>query len=145
MGKSAATNTTGQSESSNKMICPKCGGSHVHRSRRRNLEKWVSWRRRKSGQKTFRCYDCQHRFWDHKNPVRPIPMSLPSPVTLPDENKSGKQRRVRQNSQNGITTYHRFQEWLSRRHNLSVGILVILVILLVLSLSFVVVLMDQMG
>lgn len=145
MDKSAATNATGQSESSNKMICPKCDGSHVHRSRRRNLEKWVSWHRHRSGQKTFRCYDCQHRFWDYKNLDRPIPMSLPSPGTLPDENKSGQKRRVRHNSQDGITTYHRFQEWLFRRHNLTVGILVILVILLVLSLSFIVVLMDQMG
>ena len=145
MGKSAATNDTGQPESPNKIICPECGGTHVHRSRRRNLEKWFSWHR--SGQKTFRCSDCQHRFWDFKNFNRPIPMSAESQASgaLSDKNQAGKKRRAGRSRDSGVTNYQRFEQWLYRKHSLTVGILVILAILAGLMLFLMFVWMEGMG
>ena len=144
MGRSATTNDTGHSESPNKIVCPKCGGTHVHRSRRGHLEKWFSWYH--SGQKTFRCYGCQHRFWDFKKIDRPIPMSAASQASgaLADKNEAGKKRRARSNRNSGVTNYHRFQEWLYRKHSLTVGILVTLAILAGLMLFLMFMWMEQM-
>ena len=41
--------------------CPKCGGTHLHHSRLRNLLERVRWRF--TGRVPFRCHACNWRGW----------------------------------------------------------------------------------
>ena len=144
MVRGAVTDDTGQADISSDKVCPKCGSAHVHRSRRRYLEKWFSWLH--TGQRTFRCYDCQHRCWDYKRPDLSgrMPAALQASGDHTDKTGSRKKHRKRHKRSDGITPYRRFREWLYRKHSLTVGMLLILVLLICLALFLVILGLEQM-
>ncbi len=132
MARHAAQHEASTASLSANRQCPGCGGKRVHRSHRRILEKCTAWMH--SGKRKYRCHDCQHVFWQLK--VQPDNELTGAPTRTIDVVASGgiKSKRFRRNDHS--TPYQRFQEMLYRKHSLTVGVLVILLLIAVLAIFF---------
>ena len=137
MARNAVESKAGKPEILPERTCPFCGSLKVHRSRRHVLEKWFSWTR--SGQRKYKCRECKHRFWNLKDPV-------PSRIFAhrPPENETSSSKKRHRRS-DGTSPYQRFQVWLYRKHSLTVGILVLLMMAASLVIFFVILGIQQIG
>ena len=146
------TESPGHPHTFSARVCPVCGSTHVHRSRRRMVERWTGFLR--PDQRMYRCHTCQHRFWDNKKGASRYVVSssdlrvvesgtdaVPSDSSRTSSKK--RTRRRRRKGKDGMSDFRRFQAWLYRKHNMTVDILVLFILLAVLVIVFFYWAMDQ--
>lgn len=117
-----------------KRSCPSCGGQNVRRSRRRALERCTSLFH--PDQRMFRCNRCHYRFWDqHESDARAaMPSRIVQPLNvMPKSVKVAAQMSVTTSSTDqaaeNVPFILRLDYWLYRKHSVTLGALIILMMM----------------
>ncbi|MBT5873217.1 MAG: hypothetical protein HOH43_07335 [Candidatus Latescibacteria bacterium] len=117
-----------------KQSCPNCDGRNVRRSRRRVTERCTSWLH--PDQRMFRCNRCQHRFWDQQesDTQSATPSRIVQPPTvMPKGVKVASQMSITTSitdqTEETVPFILRLDYWLYRKHSVTLGALIILMMM----------------